>query len=123
MAPTQAATGEGESFALVADVHGNRWALQAVLADMRSRGVAEVLHLGDCLDGPLDPAGTADLLLVGVRGVAGNGEREILSPAPAGSAAFARHRLSAEHLDWARGARQGKGGAGGEEGGGRVGSQ
>jgi predicted phosphodiesterase len=99
-----AATGEGESFALIADVHGNRWALEAVLADIQSRGVAEAVHLGDCLDGPLDPAATADLLLrAGARGVAGNGERAILSSTPAGSAAFARQRLSAEHLAWVRG--------------------
>jgi hypothetical protein len=35
------ATGEGESLALIADVHGNRWALEGVLADIQSRGVAE----------------------------------------------------------------------------------
>lgn len=50
-------------FAIVADIHGNRWALEEVLADARRQGATHLLNLGDVLYGPLDPAGTAELLL------------------------------------------------------------
>lgn len=49
--------------AALADIHGNRWALEAVLEDLERRGVRQVFHLGDFFYGPLDPAGTAALLL------------------------------------------------------------
>ena len=49
-------------YAVVSDVHGNRWALEAVLADARTRNVDALLQLGDALYGPLDPRGTAALL-------------------------------------------------------------
>jgi hypothetical protein len=47
-----------ESLAVLADIHGNRWALEAVLADIRGRGIRAMVNLGDSLYGPLDPAGT-----------------------------------------------------------------
>ena len=50
-------------FAAIADVHGNSAALKAVLADIHRRGVSEIVNLGDVLSGPLDPAGTADILM------------------------------------------------------------
>jgi len=50
-------------YAIVSDVHGNRWALEAVLADARRHHATHLLNLGDILYGPLDPAGTAELLL------------------------------------------------------------
>ena len=49
--------------ALISDIHGNRSALEAVLADIRRRGITDIVNLGDCLSGPLDGAGTADLLM------------------------------------------------------------
>ena len=63
-----------KKMAVIADVHGNRWALEAVLEDIEKRAIADVFDLGDCLYGPLDPAGTAEILMtVGattVRGLA-----------------------------------------------------
>ena len=65
--------------AVIADIHANSWALQAVLADIERRGVQEIVNLGDSLDGPLDPAGTADLLLARqIPSIRGNGERHLL---------------------------------------------
>jgi predicted phosphodiesterase len=69
------------TIAIISDVHGNRWALEAVLEDIDRRGVRDVVNLGDSLYGPLDPAGTARLL----RGTAplsirGNQDRAILEP-------------------------------------------
>ncbi len=52
--------------AVLADIHGNSWALHAVLADLERRGLGgedvDVVNLGDVFFGPLDPAGTAKLL-------------------------------------------------------------
>lgn len=50
-------------FAAIADIHGNLAALEAVIADIAAQGVEAVVNLGDCLAGPLDPAGTAARLM------------------------------------------------------------
>ena len=46
--------------AVLADVHGNRWALEAVLADALGAGAGRFVDLGDCVMGPLDPRGSAE---------------------------------------------------------------
>jgi predicted phosphodiesterase len=48
--------------AIISDVHGNLLALQAVLADIKTRGVDGTVNLGDWVAGPLWPAETFDLL-------------------------------------------------------------
>lgn len=73
--------GRLDRFAAIADVHGNRWALTAVLTDIDRRGITEVVNLGDHLFGPLDPDGTAEILMsLGAMSVAGNQDRELLEP-------------------------------------------
>ena len=68
-----------DRFAVIADVHGNRWALEAVLEDIARRGVRDIVNAGDHLWGPLDPAGTADLLIrLALPSVSGNQDRELL---------------------------------------------
>lgn len=63
-------------FAAIADVHGNSSALEAVLADMAALGVGQAVNLGDCLSGPLDPAGTAArLMALDLPTVRGNHDR------------------------------------------------
>ena len=42
-------------FAVIADIHGNLPALEAVLADIAQRGISKVVNLGDLLSGPLPP--------------------------------------------------------------------
>jgi len=65
--------------AVLADIHGNSWALRVVLADMASLDIQNVIHLGDYFYGPLDPAGTARLLLAsGGMAVLGNQDRLVL---------------------------------------------
>jgi len=59
--------------AVISDIHGNIWALDAVLDDIDRQGCDALIHLGDCLYGPLDPAATARRLmslsrLVSIRG-------------------------------------------------------
>jgi 3',5'-cyclic AMP phosphodiesterase CpdA len=46
------------TIALISDIHGNSWALDAVLEDINQRGIDQIVNLGDCVYGPLDPAGT-----------------------------------------------------------------
>ena len=49
--------------AVIADIHGNSFALKAVLADIDSRGIETILNLGDSLDTWMDPRGVAELLM------------------------------------------------------------
>ena len=87
--------------AVIADVHGNAWALDAVLADARERGADTFLDLGDTLDGPLDPVGTADrLLALGALTVRGNHDRMMVERDPSTAHAL----LRPEHRDWLAGA-------------------
>lgn len=99
--------------AVLADVHGNRWALEAVLADLDHRGADAVVNLGDSLYGPLDPRGAARLLRkLDPPSVRGNQDRLLLEatgrapaegvPAGDGSPTF-RHvteALTDPDLDW-----------------------
>ncbi|MFN5568776.1 MAG: metallophosphoesterase family protein [Bradyrhizobium sp.] len=48
--------------AMISDVHGNLPALEAVLADIETRGVDATINLGDCVTGPLWPRETFALL-------------------------------------------------------------
>src|SRR5215813_8032423 len=48
--------------AVIADIHGNLPALEAVLHDIRQRGADRTVNLGDCVSGPLWPRETMDLL-------------------------------------------------------------
>lgn len=90
--------------AILADIHGNAPALEAVLEDVQQFDVDHLYHLGDAFNGPVDPAGVARLLhALPMAHVRGNGERMILagdSAQRSASAAFARERLSAEDLEW-----------------------
>ena len=91
--------------AVLADVHGNTWALEAVLADIRRRGADELVDLGDILYGPLDPAGTAELhRSAGITAIRGNMDRilgEPLSEAPSPTMTFVLESLPPHHLAWA----------------------
>jgi predicted phosphodiesterase len=97
--------GTEQPVAVLSDVHGNRWALEAVFEELDRRGVRRILNLGDCLYGPLDPAGTAELLMQrDIRTVRGNEDRLIVespSPAEAGSTlSFVRRLLDEASRRW-----------------------
>lgn len=91
-------------FAAIADIHGNRAALEAVLADIDALGIADVVNLGDHVSGPMEPRGTADLLMArDIACIAGNHERQLLSPdiaAMGRTDRFAREQLDARHMEW-----------------------
>jgi predicted phosphodiesterase len=86
--------------AVIADIHGNILALDAVLIDIAAQAVDLIVDLGDCVSGPLWPRETFDRLkrlgAPTVRGnhdrLVGEGRREELGP----SDAFAHDFLSAE---------------------------
>jgi predicted phosphodiesterase len=65
--------------AVLADIHGNVLALEAVLQDLRQRGGADlVVNLGDCVSGPLWPRETMERLeALNLPTVRGNHDRRV----------------------------------------------
>jgi putative phosphoesterase len=92
--------------AVIADIHGNLRALEAVQADIRLRAPDVVLNLGDHVSGPLQAAATADVLMEsGYIHIRGNHDRQLLDRplekmGPSDRAAFAQ--LSDRHKAWLR---------------------
>jgi predicted phosphodiesterase len=86
--------------AVISDIHGNLAALEAVLADIKARGVDLTVNLGDCVTSPLWPRETFEALQsLALPTVRGNHDRWIeefpdakLSPA----GLYARNALTAE---------------------------
>jgi diadenosine tetraphosphatase ApaH/serine/threonine PP2A family protein phosphatase len=93
-------------FAAIADVHGNYLALEAVLADIRAQGIAEIVNLGDMASGPLDARRTMDALMaLDAVHVLGNHDRWLIDRPPEKMGAWdrpAHAQLGASHLDWLR---------------------
>lgn len=65
--------------AVLADIHGNVLALDAVLDDLRQRGGADlIVNLGDCVSGPLWPRETMERLeALDLPTVRGNHDRRV----------------------------------------------
>jgi predicted phosphodiesterase len=98
---------QDQPIAVLSDIHGNRWALEAVLEDARCRGIRGMVNLGDCLYGPLDPAGTARILMeLDMPTVRGNEDRILLDDPgrhpDSPSLPFVQSQLQPEHLRWLR---------------------
>ncbi len=90
--------------AVLADIHGNLRALEAVEADLRRKSPDLVVNLGDHLSGPLEAAAVADLLMdrewVHIRG---NHDRQLLDrpfEVMGASDRAAHAQLDARHLRW-----------------------
>jgi putative phosphoesterase len=93
--------------AVLADIHGNFRALEAVRADLAKRSPDVVVNLGDNVSGPLQASATADLLMqqnyVNIRG---NHDRQLIDrpAADMGLSDRAAHsQLSSRHLAWLAG--------------------
>jgi len=87
--------------AVIADVHGNLIALEAVLAHLRTAAPDLIVNLGDLVSGPFDPRGSADAqMALACPTVAGNHERQVLEGGAGVFDAIARPLLSPSHLDW-----------------------
>lgn len=64
-----------DQLAVIADSHGNAWALKVVLDDIARRGIAQIVNLGDTADGDMDPAGAISLMMQhNISSIAGNYE-------------------------------------------------
>lgn len=91
-----------QKLAIIADIHGNIAALEAVLADIRALGVADIVNLGDCVSGPLWPRETmAELQRLALPTVRGNHDRwlgEIERASMGPSDAFAFDQLTAAQI-------------------------
>ena len=90
--------------AVIADIHGNLPALDAVLADIATRHVDLTVNLGDIVSGPLFPGETADRLMpLGLPTIRGNHERQLLTHGPdriGPSDRFAAAALTAAQKAW-----------------------
>ena len=94
-----------QSFAAISDIHGNIFALEAVLGDIAQRGIERIVNLGDHLYGPLDPIATAELLIpINLPSIRSNCDRwlyEAGTIAPPGrTIAKNRLALSEQHRCW-----------------------
>jgi putative phosphoesterase len=95
-----------QTIAVISDVHGNRWALEAALTDIKRRDIDKIVNLGDCLYGPLDPAGTAEILMeLDVPTVSGNEDRIVHDTSNSYSSLtldYVQKSLSSEQIKWLR---------------------
>jgi putative phosphoesterase len=90
--------------AVIADVHGNLRALEAVQVDLAKRTPDLVVNLGDNVSGPLQASATADLLMnesyIHIRG---NHDRQLVDRPAAGmgpSDRAAHGQLNSRQLEW-----------------------
>lgn len=96
------------TIAVIADVHGNIWALDAVLEDIHSRNVDQIINLGDCVYGPLDPGATAERLnQPNIITIAGNMDTIFTNPPDSAQSSqtfqFVCRHLTPDQLAWLAG--------------------
>ncbi len=90
--------------AVIADVHGNLLALDAVLADLRQQSPDMIVNLGDLVSGPFDPPGAADAQIgLGCPTLRGNHDRWVVQDPSRRTDALPRRLLSPAHLAWLAG--------------------
>ena len=94
--------------AVLSDIHGNRWALEAVLEDIQRKGISDLVNLGDIFYGPLDPSGTAHLLKgYSIPTVCGNQDRILPGTHEEGKGnptlEYVRQSLKSEDFQWLKG--------------------
>ena len=92
---------------VIADIHGNLPALEAVLAKLDAISVDRLINLGDCASGPLWPAETVALLRSrDMSHVRGNHDRVLGAASPEGlgaSDSYAWRALDPEARNWLAG--------------------
>ena len=93
-----------DQYAVMSDIHGNIWALEAVLEDIGRRRLKHIINLGDTVYGPLEPQATAErLMALPLIGISGNEDRLLFEkPAPPAAITVERvmKRLARESVDW-----------------------
>ncbi|WP_275790391.1 metallophosphoesterase family protein [Pararhizobium gei] len=89
---------------VIADIHGNDLALEAVLSDLDAQGITDVVNLGDHVSGPLNAARTADILIARDHpSVRGNHDRVLITEqreTMGASDRSAYDQLHQRHIDW-----------------------
>jgi len=93
------------SIAVLSDIHGNSWALETVLEDIRLRSPDLIINLGDSLYGPLNPSGSYDLISKSrMISISGNEDRLILDKARVDSQnntlTYVRDQLTEDAFKW-----------------------
>jgi putative phosphoesterase len=92
--------------AILADIHGNLRALEAVQSDIRKQSPDLVVNLGDHLSGPLQAAATADALMTeSYLQVRGNHDRQLLDrpvEQMGASDRAAYSQINSRHREWLR---------------------
>jgi len=96
------------SYAIISDIHGNSLALQAVLEDIKSRGITKIINLGDHFFGALEPETVAAMLReIPMLSISGNTDREILQAIDDGfnkpGMEYVLDELSEISIAWLRG--------------------
>lgn len=88
--------------AIISDIHGNIDALQAVLLDIKNRGIKDIYNLGDSLYGPLFPMETYKLLIKeDIRNIRGNCDRILLENNRDNlTVQYVQDLLEGEHKKW-----------------------
>jgi predicted phosphodiesterase len=90
--------------AIIADIHGNLPALEAILVDIQCRNVQQIINLGDCVSDPLWPREVCDLLMArDDLTIRGNHDRWVSGPDPARMGAsdrYAYSQLNQDHRSW-----------------------
>ena len=90
--------------AIIADIHGNLPALEAILADIKCRNVDRTINLGDCVSGPLWPREVCGLLMArDDLTIRGNHDRWVSGPDPGRMGAsdrYAHSQLNQDHRSW-----------------------
>lgn len=92
--------------AIISDIHGNIWALKAVLEDAKRRSIENFINLGDILYSPLKPRETFDLLqTIKVVTIQGNQDRSIYQATESqisdnSTLAYIVDELGSEPIEW-----------------------
>lgn len=72
-----------KKIAVISDIHGNIFALKAVVEDINRRNIEKVINLGDHISGPLWPKETIDfLMLQDWINIKGNHDRQLVEQSP-----------------------------------------
>jgi putative phosphoesterase len=89
-----------KTYAIISDIHGNLLALLAVLKDINSRGITDVINLGDHFLGALEPESVAQILRENpMTCIRGNTDREIVESLGKTSQKEHMERVKAELTD------------------------
>lgn len=94
---------EVEKIAVISDIHGNLPALQAVLEDIKARGVSKIFCLGDLVGkGPSSDAVTDLVRDTCEKVIIGNWEAHLVQPSDHPTVRWHQQKLGKERLEYLR---------------------